>query len=407
MHILHVAASLSPNSAAGRLCTALQHEGCQISTLGAFPPAFDAGYYFSKMDWPARWRTRFGKIPVWLCPQRQKNMPWSTPLFGNILKPWVDMIQPDIVHMHWIAASTLNLMKLSEIQVPLLWTLHDTWPITAGCHCNMECEKWKTECRECPQLGPGVGGVDFANIFWHHKRRAYGRVNIEAISPSGWLADMTRCSPLWMGKKVHHLGNTLDTDVFAPADKHAMRKLWGIPAGKPVVLFGATMTNIPYKGLDLLLQALQYLERKNCDVQLVIFGESPVDSEMCFPVTFAGFVQDPAKLATLYATADVFVAPSRQDNLPTTVLEASACGVPCVAFDVGGISDIIIHNETGYLAEKFDTEDLAHGIRLVLDSSEKVRSWGARARAHVMEKYESSVIARQHIALYKKILQVS
>ena len=405
MHILHVAASLNPNSAAGRLCTALRHEGCQISTLGAFPPAFDAGHYFSKATWHAKWRTRFGKIPVWLCPHRQKNMPWSTPLFGNNLKLWVDQIQPDIVHMHWIAASTLNLNRLNDIKVPLVWTFHDTWPVTAGCHCCMECEKWRTECCNCPQLGPGIAGVDFANIFWRYKRRAYAQIHVEAISPSGWLADMARRSPLWMGKKVHHLGNALDIDVFAPADKHAMRRLWGIPEGKPVILFGATVTSIPYKGLDLLLQALQHLKSQNINAQIVIFGESSVASEVHFPVTSVGFVHDPVKLATLYATADVFVAPSRQDNLPTTVLEASACGVPCVTFDVGGISDIVIHNESGYLAKKFDTEDLARGIRLVLDSSEKARSWGARARTHVMKRYASGAIARQHIALYKQILQ--
>ena len=154
-----------------------------------------------------------------------------------------------------------------------------------------------------------------------------------------------------------------------------------------------------------LLQALECLKKQGTDARLVVFGENPAGNDLNFPSTSVGFVHDPARLATLYAAADVFVIPSMQDNLPTTVLESSACGTPCVAFDIGGIPDMIIHNENGYLARKFDVVDLAHGIKLILQSPELAQRWGSNAREHIFSNYESSMIARQHIELYQRVIR--
>ncbi|WP_297893756.1 glycosyltransferase [uncultured Desulfovibrio sp.] len=404
MHVLQVAASLNPDSAAGRLCTALRHEGCRISTLAAFPPGFSDGHYFSKATL-AKLRSRIGQAVLRLYPQRQRNMPWTTPLLGNNLTHWVKELKPDIVHMHWAAASTIDFVSLRKISVPLVWTFHDVWPISGGCHCNMECTKWRVGCNKCPLLGASFPGFDLAKLLWNYKHRAYRQVNIEAICPSRWLADMTAASPLWRGKTVHHLGNAIDMRLFAPANKAEMRRLWGIPEDKPVILFGATVSTIPYKGFHLLLQALECLKKQGTDAHLVVFGENPAGNDLNFPSTSVGFVHDPARLATLYAAADVFVIPSMQDNLPTTVLESSACGTPCVAFDIGGIPDMIIHNENGYLARKFDVVDLAHGIKLILQSPELAQRWGSNAREHIFSNYESSMIARQHIELYQRVIR--
>ena len=404
VHILHVAASLSANSAAGRLCLALRSAGCRVTPLAAFPPLLEGGQFFSNNIWQSSLRSRFGQIPLRLFPQRQKDMPWSTPFVGNNIDKWVEALQPDVVHMHWSAASTVNLKCLSRITAPIVWTFHDVWPITAGCHCNMECTQWRFGCENCPQLGCSVTGLNLAKYLWGYKRRAFANAKIDAICPSRWLTEMTLQSPLWEGKNIHHLGNALDTNVFSPANKIEMRRVWKLPVDKPIILFGATVTSIFYKGFDLLLQALEHLRSQGVEAHLAVFGENPANNNLQFPATCVGYVHDAAKLASLYACADVFVVPSRQDNLPTTALEACSCGVPCVAFSVGGIPEIVLHNKSGYIAQNFDVKDLAHGIRHIIENPAIGAEWGKNARMHMLNNYESTIIARQLIDIYENIL---
>lgn len=405
VHTLHVAASLSSNSAAGRLCLALRSVGCRVTALAAFPPLLSGGTFFSKNIWQSSLRSRLGQIPLYLYQRRQKGMPWSTPFLGNNLDKWVEAVQPDIVHMHWSAASTINLKSLRKITVPIVWTFHDVWPLTAGCHCNEECTQWRFGCTKCPQLGGSVLGLNLGKYLWNYKRCAFADAEINVICPSQWLTQMTSQSPLWEGKTIHHLGNALDTDIFSPADKMKMRRIWNLPADKPIILFGATITSISYKGFDLLLQALEYLRVRGINAHLAVFGENTVENNLHFPTTYVGYVHDASKLASLYACADVFVVPSRQDNLPTTVLEACSCGVPCVAFSVGGIPEIILHNKSGYIAQNFDVKDLAYGIYHIIANPAVAAEWGKNAREHILNTYESTMIARQHMDLYQELLE--
>lgn len=405
LHVLHVAASLGANSAAGRLCASLQRSGARVTMLAVVPPEQPDSLFFSSSGLLRNLRRRLGQIPLYLFPRRDKALPWSSFLFGHSLERWVRLINPDVAHLHWVGASTIALHSLKKLAVPVLWTFHDVWPLTAGCHCNMECEKWRDGCKHCPQLGAGLFSIDLSSHLFDFKRAAVQQSRVEAICPSRWLTDMAADSPLWRGKPVHHLGNAIDMNLFAPANKVEMRRLWGIPEDKPVILFGATVSTIHYKGFHLLLQALECLKKQGTDAHLVVFGENPAGNDLNFPSTSVGFVHDPARLATLYAAADVFVIPSMQDNLPTTVLESSACGTPCVAFDIGGIPDMVIHNKNGYLAKAFDVADLAYGIKLILQNPELAQRWGRNAREHIFSNYESSMIARQHIELYQRIIR--
>lgn len=405
LHILHVAASLGPESAAGRLCISLQQADVQVTALAVDFPVLADAFFFSSFHIMRKLRRRLGQIPLYLFSKRDKVLPWSSLLCGHSLETWVRRFRPDIVHMHWIGASTIDLSSLRRLSVPIVWTFHDVWPLTAGCHCNMGCEEWRIGCKHCPQLGAGLLPIDLSSWFFQRKQSAIQQSHITGIAPSRWLAEMTAQSPLWYGKKICHLGNALDTKIFAPEDTQKSRRVWGLPDDKPIILFGATVTTIRYKGFSLLVEALNYLKRQGVDAHLAVFGENPSDMDLQFPATNVGYVHDPVELAALYSAADVFVAPSMQDNLPTTVLEASACGVPSVAFAIGGIPDIILQNESGYLAQPFDIKELAYGIRLVLDNPKIRRTWGNRARTHILDNYESRMVAKQHIALYQQVLQ--
>jgi glycosyltransferase involved in cell wall biosynthesis len=141
----------------------------------------------------------------------------------------------------------------------------------------------------------------------------------------------------------------------------------------------------------------------------VIFGasgtrEPPNPGIECI---YVGNLKDDVSLAALYAAADVFVAPSIQENLSNTVMEALACGTSCVAFDIGGMPDLIEHRCNGYLARPFDAADLAEGMRWILDNDQRRQELSLRARQKVLEEFAMPVVARRHLELYRRVLQTT
>ena len=408
MHILHIAYSCGPESAGGRLCKALKNAGCRISTLALEPPAFPDTHIvlpFGSSFIQKKILIRLGKVPFLLYPRRNRNIPWSTHLFGNDLSKTIQSIRPDIIHLHWIAASTLSLRCLQQISVPIVWTFHDTWPLTAGCHCFFDCTQWQYNCRYCPQLKNGIFPVDFGFFLWKHKYSALRQTKITVVAPSRWMANTAQKSSLWRNRHIEHIPNALDINDFSPCNKEIARLKLNIPKDKKVILFGATGIDLYYKGFDLLVEALGLLQRKYSNLYLLAFGSLPSHFNKVLPIkaTFTGLISDHRQLIELYNSADVYVAPSRQDNLNTTLLEASACNIPCVAFNIGGMADIIHHMETGYLAKPFEISDLAYGIEMCLYSP-IAKAWGGAARQHCINTFESSLIAKRHIDLYTRLL---
>jgi glycosyltransferase involved in cell wall biosynthesis len=159
------------------------------------------------------------------------------------------------------------------------------------------------------------------------------------------------------------------------------------------------------KGFDLLLEAMRQLPASaRQQVAAVVFGASQAETKLPCPVHFLGQLHDAITLALAYSAADVFVCPSRQENLPNTVLESLACGTPVVAFPVGGIPDMVEHGVNGWLAQAYDTAELARGISLLLNDAELRQRMGEAGRKKVEQTYAAPVIARRHIALYEEIL---
>ena len=161
----------------------------------------------------------------------------------------------------------------------------------------------------------------------------------------------------------------------------------------------------PRKGFDLLLNALGHLHSELKDLHLVVFGQHPPRQppDLGFPVHYTGHLHDDLSLRALYSAADALAIPSRQDNLPNTGLESLACGTPVVAFDIGGLPDIVEHQRSGYLAKAFDTQDLANGISWVLQNADsaKVRH---QCRARAVARFSNEVVADQYRSVYEQIL---
>jgi len=122
--------------------------------------------------------------------------------------------------------------------------------------------------------------------------------------------------------------------------------------------------------------------------------------------TSLGYLDSTEDLRAAYSAADVFVAPSRMDAFGKTLVEAMLCGTPVVCFDAGGPKDIVEHRVTGYLAEPFSPEDLARGIRWVLEQSPGVQADMCRnAQSQARERFDSRVIAEQYLELYRDIMR--
>jgi glycosyltransferase involved in cell wall biosynthesis len=233
---------------------------------------------------------------------------------------------------------------------------------------------------------------------------------LTAVTPSRWLADCARKSSLFSDKRVEVIPNGLDLTVFRALDKQTARGLLGLPADKHLILFGTLHANTDRrKGFHALKDALQIFRegrerRDDCDVVVVGASRPMAPPDFGMPIHYMGILNDDVTLALLCSAVDVVVVPSSQENLSNSVMEALACGTPCVAFDVGGMPDLIEHQRNGYLARPFEAADLACGMQWVLDDRERWRSLSKRARQKVETEFDLRIIAKRYLALYEDVL---
>jgi glycosyltransferase involved in cell wall biosynthesis len=326
--------------------------------------------------------------------------------FSGILSQ-INSISPDIIHLHWICDGMLRIEELKRINKPIIWTLHDMWSFTGGCHYNDGCERFQQACGSCPQLNRS-GKNDLSRSVLRRKKKAWSKLNITIVAPSTWLAECAKESSLFSGRRMEVIHNGLNLNLFKPINKTTARKIWNLPINKKLILFGGmSATGDLRKGFDLLYEGLKQLSAQwSNGAELIVFGSSEPENPPDFglPVHYLGYLYDDVSLALLYAAADVMVTPSKQDNLPNTVVESLACGTSAVAFDVGGMPDIIEHKINGYLAKPFDTFDLAAGIDCVLSDEKRYRDLCIKAREKAVTCFDIEKIARQYAELYESII---
>lgn len=345
-----------------------------------------------------------GLLPVLRYPKKPKNN-FSPSLLPDNKTAEVRSLDPDIIHLHWLCAGFLQIETLAKFNKPLVWTLHDSWAFTGGCHVPFECTKYRDQCGACPVLGSS-NEDDLSRQTWQRKAKAWERLNLTVVTPSRWLAESARSSSLFRHTRVEVVPYGLDDDTFQPLDKRDSRSLLNLPQDKKVILFGAVQAfSDPNKGLHLLQAALQKIGQDSSDKVAVVFSslESENLPDLGMPAIFLGRVAD-EHMSALYSASDVFVLPSKSENFPLTVLEAMTCGTPCVAFRQGGVPDQVDHEVSGYLAQPYDVEDLANGITWVLEDEARHRELAANARQKVVTEFTKEREAERYAALYRELL---
>jgi glycosyltransferase involved in cell wall biosynthesis len=323
----------------------------------------------------------------------------------------------DLLHLHWLGNSTLSIEEIGRLSKPVVWTLHDQWAFCGAEHYvtpppavdERFVEGYLATNRPSHESGP-----DLNRRTWERKRLAW-RQPLRIVCPSHWLADCARRSALMRHWPVTMIPYPIDLRVWAPCEQAQARQLLQLPPDRPLVLFGAIGgTGDPRKGADLLLEALGSFKESASGtaldrLELVVFGQGrPADPpDLGFPVHYSGHLHDDISLRLLYAAADVFVIPSRQDNLPNTGLEAHACGTPVVAFRTGGLVDVIDDRVTGALAEPFDPASLAAAIAWVLEDPKRRRQLGAAARQRAERLWNPERVAGLYAEVYRQAVSMA
>ena len=354
-------------------------------------------------------------------PPADVHLQWGLGWFPWRVAGKVRKQDPNIIHLHWVGGGFLPIAEMAKFDRPVVWTLHDMWAFTGGCHYAGDCTRYMKACGACPGLD-SKKETDPTRKNWQKKKKAYMGMNLTVVTPSRWLAQCAGQSPLLKDCRIEVIPNGLDLDVFKPREKQALREQLSLPRDKKLVLFGAvSSTSDRRKGFHLLQPALRFLSgnRMAERTELLVFGASEPENPPDFglPTRYLGSVPDEQDLALLYGASDVFVAPSVQDNLPNIVVEALACGTPCVAFDIGGMPDMIEHKQNGYLARPFETKDLAKGIEWVLHGKNKSKKrsdtkqnlqnhtvLSQKARKKAEETFELTHAASRYRDLYKELI---
>ncbi len=315
----------------------------------------------------------------------------------------------DLIHLHWINfgyLSVASLEKLLTLGKPVVWTFHDMWAFTGGCHHSGGCENFRVTCGYCKMV-KHPGPDDFSHSRWQAKSKAYRP--FVAVGCSQWLGKRAKESALLRDYRVLSIPNPIDTEVFHPVSQQEARQKLGLPADKDLILFAAMRVGAVGKGFTYLADALRLLSEQQPQrmqgVEVMTFGHSTKDLASALPVRShsLGHLSDPEKINLAYCAASVFVIPSLEENLPNTIMEALACGTPALGFDTGGIPEMIDHQMNGYVAQYKSSASLAEGILWVLDNNID-KKLSKRARQKVLDTYAEEVVARQYANLYKSLV---
>ena len=398
--------------AANRLLHALNHNGVEARMLVRDRKTDDDTVVSIPQSWRLKSKFLWERGVIWLANGLNKRNIFQIDIAnaGTDITKMDDFIQADVIHLHWINQGFLSMADLERIfnsGKPVVITMHDQWHFTGVCHYSGKCGKYRTQCSHCPMLKRSV--IDLARRIFDRKRAMYKDHNVTFVGCSRWMADLARMSPLTSGHTVVNVPNAIDTNVFTPADKMEARKRHNLPVDKQLLLFGAQRITDKRKGFRYLKEACGHLVHNRPEMSdklgvVVLGGDAEkVKSTLPLPVYTVDYMNNEAEIASLYNAVDLFVTPSLQDNLPNTIVEAMSCGTPCVGFDVGGIPEMINHQQDGYVARYRDSIDFAIGIAWCLEDG-RHETLGAAARTAALDTYGESAVAHRYQEVYQSAI---
>lgn len=342
------------------------------------------------------------------------NTLFSLPYPGFDLSHHPAVLKADVINLHWVAAfqSPITLKKLFDLDKPVVWTLHDMWAFTGGCHYSAGCDKYQQECVDCPQLADDP--YHLAKVILEDKLNLFANANLTLVTPSQWLAECVSQSKLFQGNRVEVIPYSLEIeDVFVPIAKPKAKQIFGINPQTITLLFGAGTATEERKGFAHLVEAIQHCLKSSQFQTLVAEGQIEIlcfgyPSELIYslgvPVRSLGSIDSDFRLSQAYSAADLFILPSLEDNLPNTMLEAMSCGTPVIGFDVGGIPDLVKDYTTGRLVPLKNTQQMAEAILDCIFDPELRQRMSHHCRQLLEANHSITTQAKRYLDLYQDLV---
>lgn len=330
----------------------------------------------------------------------------SPAIFPTNFSKKINSSDIDLVHLNWINHEMMSIADIGRIDKPILWTLHDMWGFCGAEHVSYDL-RW-FQGYNYDNRPKGESGFDLNAWTWHRKIKNWIRP-MHIVTPSNWLAECVVKSKLMKDWPVEVIHNPIDTSKWKGIDRKLALEIFGLDPSKRYITFGAMDDgNAYHKGFDLLKKALKIIESDCVDIELITFGRNPssliADNIINMKTHSLGKINDDITLRLIYSASSLLVIPSRVDNLPNMGVESLSCGTPIVAFNVCGLSDIVEHKKTGYLANPFDIEDLASGVKWVLADQMRASELGLASREKAIKQFDISIISKKYLNIYKKII---
>ena len=213
-------------------------------------------------------------------------------------------------------------------------------------------------------------------------------------------------------EKIRIVSNGVDTEKYRPLENQAeLKRQFSLKETVPVILFVGNL--IPRKGLTYLIDAARQIVKTYPDTQFIIVGEGPlkaqlierlIEVKLLHNFTFISGLTD-MELSAMYGCSDVFVLPSIQEGQGIVLFEALASGKPAVAFDIGGVKEVIINGETGLLAKNRNSDDLAEALLRLLSNVKLRQRMGLAGRRFVEGNFSWDICARKTLKIYRELLE--
>lgn len=309
----------------------------------------------------------------------------------------------DIVHCHNLNGWYFHLPTLVEMarRKPVVWTLHDQWALTPhSSHTDSRELRHGLFTLSDPSLYPNLLW-DNAEHLAKRKSAIYRDLEINLVTPSDWLTELVGRTAL-AGKPVRTIYNGIDTGLFSPRDRSSRRASLGLDSHSPVVLFvGSAATSNVFKGFV----DFEWLAKQNeqAEVQFVVLGAE--QDEIRDGIRLLAATSDKSRIADIMSAADVLVLPSRHEVAPLVILEALACGTPVVAYDVGGVGELVASAPGSRLVPALDRLALLRAVHDVIGRPEAEReALSAGIRRHVVDRYSTERMTRQYLSLFEELL---
>ena len=400
--------------AAGRLTEALKSHGIKAKMLVRDKQTDRISTVALGGGWKQVRKFVWERVVIWINSHFRRERLFSVDIAntGNDITRLPEFKEADLIHLHWINQGMLSLKVIRKILAsgkPVVWTMHDMWPCTGICHHARTCTAFHSECGACHMIY-SQKRKDLSTRIFRQKQRLYASGGIHFVTCSHWLEGMAKQSALLANQPVSVIPNPISTTLFHPMKQTEARQKLALPTEGKLILFGSVKLTDKRKGIDYMVEACRLLAKQHPALKeqlaLVAVGmhAAELQSLVPFKVHNMGYVKEEHQLVEIYNAADLYVIPSLDENLPNTIMEAMACGTPCVGFPTGGIPEMIDHLKNGYLTKEHSAEQLAEGIYTLL-TTPAYESLSHEAVAKVNACYSERSVANQYGQLYAKLLK--